>query len=177
VDRIQILRDGVVVVDNAAMNGFANDCLNDAGTYVYRIEATNNANQSAFQQASVVVGAPPPPAGNPLQGTSWLLTKINGAGLIEGTEITALFGDGGNLSGIGGCNTYNGGYTVDGGAIDISQLAFGLNYCAAPPGVMEQESLFGSLMMDAIGFTVQGNELIIRSPRGQLEFVNLIAPR
>lgn len=177
VDLIQILRDGSVVVDNAALNGFANDCLSNAGTYVYRIEASNNAGQSAFQQASVVVGAPPPPAGNPLKGTSWRLTRINGAGIVDGTEVTALFGDSGNLSGSGGCNTYNGSYTVDGAAIGISPLVFGLNYCASPPGVMEQEALFSDLMTSATGFSLEGGGLVIRSSRGQLEFANLITPR
>jgi hypothetical protein len=42
---------------------------------------------------------------------------------------------------------------------------------------MEQEALFSDLMTSATGFSVEGDILVIRSSRGQLEFANLISPR
>lgn len=177
VDRIQLKRDGLVLIDNAPMNGNASDCLQNTGSYTYRVEATNNMGQTAFQQASVVVGEPEPPVGNPLLDTSWQLQRMNGIDVIPGTLVTAIFGDGGNLSGSGGCNTYSGQYSVNGSSITVSNVIFSRNYCPEPEGIMEQETAFANVLGSASGFSLENNRLIIRGTQGQLEFGNLIQPK
>lgn len=177
VNLVQLRRDGLVVVDNAPLNGNANDCLNAAGTYTYRIQATNHAGQEAFQQATVTVGDPEPPAGNPLLGTSWDLMTLNGAPVIPGTLITAVFGDASNLSGNSGCNFYNTTYTVNGSSLIISPISSGLQECVTPDGVMPQERSYINVLGAASGFQLDGNTLSIRGTQGTLVYQRAITPR
>ena len=55
VNRVQLRRDGVLVLDFAVFNGNVTDCLNSEGTYTYRLDAANAAGGSVFQQAIVTV--------------------------------------------------------------------------------------------------------------------------
>lgn len=55
VSRVQLRRDGVLVLDFALFTDSVTDCLNAEGIYEYRLDATNAQGGSAFQQATVVV--------------------------------------------------------------------------------------------------------------------------
>ncbi|CUS04480.2 protein of unknown function [Candidatus Promineifilum breve] len=55
VNRVQLRRDGVLVLDFALFTGSVTDCLNAEGMYEYRIDAANAQGGTAFQQATVVV--------------------------------------------------------------------------------------------------------------------------
>lgn len=55
VNRVQLRRDGVLVLDFAVFNGNVTDCLNVEGTYTYRLDAANAAGGSVFQQATATV--------------------------------------------------------------------------------------------------------------------------
>lgn len=172
VNRVQIRRDSIVVLDFAALSGNVSDCLANQGVYTYRVEATSPDGQQAFQQATVTVGSPPPGiTGN------WILIQINGAGVIPGTEITAVFGDGGNLSGSAGCNNYNANYQISGNGLTVGPISSTQQICAEPAGVMDQESLYIQVLSSATGYEVQGQTLSIRSARGQLQFTNMLGPR
>jgi heat shock protein HslJ len=103
-----------------------------------------------------------------LAGTDWDVTMYNNGreavvGIIEGTEITALFGDNGELSGSAGCNQYIGGYTVDGNSIEIGQLGSTMRFCAEPEGTMEQEQAFLAALQSAATFTIEGDALEMRT--------------
>ncbi len=177
VNLVQLKRNGAIVVDNAALNGNATDCLNDAGTYTYRIEATNTSGQNAFQQASVTVGSPEPPAGNPLIGTSWRLLTLNGAPVLAGSEITAVFGDAANISGTGGCNNYTGSYSVNGNSLLVQNISSSQQSCVSPDGVMPQERSYINVLGSSSGFEIAGNQLTIRGTQGTLVYQPLVTPR
>lgn len=177
VNLVQLKRNGAVVVDNGPLNGNVSDCLAAAGTYTYRIEASNAAGATAFQQATVTVGSPPPPAGNPLQGTSWRLLTLNGAPVVAGTEITLVFGDGGRLSGNGGCNAYNGQYSVNQSSLTVSGISQSQLNCPAPPEVMPQERSYINVLGSSSGFNISGSELTIRGTQGSLVYERMIEPR
>jgi heat shock protein HslJ len=103
-----------------------------------------------------------------LAGTEWDVTMFNNGqeavvGVIEGSEITALFGEDGELSGSAGCNQYIGSYTVDGNTIQIGQLGSTMRFCAEPEGVMEQEQAFLAALQSAATFTVEGDTLQMRT--------------
>ena len=103
-----------------------------------------------------------------LSGTEWNVTMFNNGreavvGVIEGTEITTLFGADGELSGSAGCNQYIGGYTVDGNAIQIDQLGSTMRFCAEPEGVMEQEQAFLAALQSAATFSIEGDKLEMRT--------------
>lgn len=165
VARTRIFRNGALALDFALVSASLSDCLSTPGTYTYRVEATGPDGRVAFQQASVVVGV----AGTGLAG-GWRLVNINAAPVIPGTEITAIFGDGGNLSGTSGCSAYSAAYQVNGGSLTIGSLSSSGQFCDQPAGVMEQEQLYQVVLATASGFTIEGQQLTIRSGRGQLTF-------
>lgn len=55
VNRVQLRRDGVLVLDFAVFSGNVTDCLSITGTYVYRLDAANAQGESTFQQVSANV--------------------------------------------------------------------------------------------------------------------------
>jgi heat shock protein HslJ len=79
---------------------------------------------------------------------------------LPNTELTAIFESNGDLSGSAGCNTYSGGFTVYDEVLIIgSPLTTGLLACNTPPGIMEQEQIFLSLMQTANTFQISGGQL------------------
>jgi polar amino acid transport system substrate-binding protein len=54
-DYTRILRDGVVIMDNAGLVGQAMDILDEPGTYVYQLEATNPGDESVTAEQTVTV--------------------------------------------------------------------------------------------------------------------------
>ncbi|MCA9867358.1 MAG: transporter substrate-binding domain-containing protein [Anaerolineae bacterium] len=55
VNRVQLRRDGVLVLDFAVFSGNVTDCLTNEGNYVYRLDATNAQGNAVFQQVSATV--------------------------------------------------------------------------------------------------------------------------
>ena len=105
-----------------------------------------------------------------LPGTSWTLTSLDGNDPVAGTAITAEFGEDGAVFGSGGCNTYNGGYTVDGDSIQMGPFASTKMACEEP--VSAQEFAFFAAMEGATGYTIDGDTLEIVSPEGTLTFAS-----
>jgi heat shock protein HslJ len=107
----------------------------------------------------------------PLTGTRWQLNGYNNgtggfASVLADTEITAVFGDDGNLAGSAGCNTYNTSYEVDGNAISIGLAATTMMECPEPEGIMQQESAYLAALGSAATFEIQGDVLEIRDAEG-----------
>ena len=165
VARVQILRNGVMALDFALVSGSISDCLNTPGSYTYRVDAIAADGRVSFQQASVTVGA----AQSSLGG-SWRLVNLNGAAIIPGTEITAVFGDGGRLSGSSGCGAYSAAYQLNGSSLSVGSLSGSGQVCDQPAGIMQQEQLYQTVLASSSGYTLEGNQLTIRSARGQLTF-------
>src|SRR5690349_14032083 len=61
-----------------------------------------------------------------LAGTDWRLVSIGRVGaevpVVNGTTVTLKFGKDERISGSGGCNSYGGGYRVEGDRITFSQV-------------------------------------------------------
>ncbi len=107
-----------------------------------------------------------------LTGTTWQLTSFNnGLGgvtsVIEGTEITAVFGEDGTLSGNAGCNNYNTGFTTDGSNITIN-AAIASTMMACEDAIMMQETAYLAALPNAATFTIQGDTLELRHATGSL---------
>lgn len=120
-----------------------------------------------------VVLAFQPLVSTPLVGTTWQAVSYNNGkqavvSVLNGTQITAVFGDDGNLSGSAGCNNYMASYTVDGNAITIGQAASTMMMCADPEGVMEQESAYLTALSTAATYQIQGDRLELRTADGAL---------
>jgi heat shock protein HslJ len=103
-----------------------------------------------------------------LTGTSWEATGYNNGkqavvGVQAGTTLTADFGKDGTLSGNSGCNTYSGGYKVNGDQITIGPLASSMMACEEPAGVMEQEAQYLAALQSAATYQIEGNVLQLRT--------------
>ena len=98
----------------------------------------------------------------PIAGIPWNLERyqqVSGAEVpvIQGTEVTALFGPIGTLNGTAGCNSYNGAYTTSGSnGISIGPLATTKMYCG-DPGVMDQETAYLALLQTVSSYEVTGD--------------------
>jgi heat shock protein HslJ len=109
-----------------------------------------------------------------LSGTSWIVISYNNGNqavvtVIVETEgmLTAEFSDD-TMSGSGGCNTYNAGYSIDGDAIDIGPITFTERGCVEPEGIMEQEAAYLAALETAATYTVLGDSMEMRTEDGEL---------
>lgn len=114
-----------------------------------------------------------------LTGTKWSATMINTgtdavASLVAGTEVNALFDAKGTVSGKGGCNNYNGGFTVDGNNIKIGPLASTMMACEEP--VLKQEMAFFKALENSATYSIQSDKLELRSADGALQ-VSFVAAK
>jgi heat shock protein HslJ len=106
-----------------------------------------------------------------LTGRTWRLTHFdNGIGeilpLVEGTTVTAYFDHEGFLSGSAGCNAYATTYQAGGGSLDIGIVDVTQTFCTRPPGIMQQEATYLSMLKQADTYEIDENHLIIRDNDG-----------
>ena len=168
-----------MILDGAPATGSGQSCLTAAGSYRFSLVATGSTGQSS--QAEVVVTAatatpiPPSAAASTdavLAAAPWTLTALfDGIDALnpplEGSEITALFGDDGVLSGAAGCNNYTGSYTASNGALTIGPAATTMRFCEDPAGVMDQEALYLALLTTVATYTVEDGVLTLADGSGQ----------
>ncbi len=99
-----------------------------------------------------------------IEGRSWVVHEMT----VDGTKIqpidsampVANFVEG-TVSGVAGCNSYSGSYTIDGDAIRIGPLAATLMFCEQPEGAMDQETLYLRLLQEADGYRVSDDTLTL----------------
>ncbi|HDR72803.1 MAG TPA: META domain-containing protein [Methanoculleus sp.] len=106
-----------------------------------------------------------------LAGTSWTLSNLAGGDggmepVLDGTTVTAVFGDDGRVGGSAGCNHYGADYTVNGASLAVGLAMRTEMYCIDPPGVMEQEDRYLSLLADAASYQIEDGLLILVDGEG-----------
>jgi len=106
-----------------------------------------------------------------LEGTSWEVTSYNtGTGavtsVIIGTEITADFGEEGQLSGSAGCNGYVAEYETEGNKITISSAVATTRKACQEEGVMEQENAYLAALETADTYKIEGATMEMRTADG-----------
>jgi heat shock protein HslJ len=109
----------------------------------------------------------------PLVGTTWQATTYNnGRGgaqsLALGTEITAIFGADGTLSGSAGCNNYSTTYQVITSTIKISP-AIATTRMMCPDPVMQQEAAYLAALPTATTYRIESTRLELRDAKGALQ--------
>ena len=112
-------------------------------------------------------------AGEELSDAKWSLVEYGAAGSIKaavGAATISFDDDSGVTNGSTGCNSFFGEYSVDGNSISFSQIAWTERACLDPPGVMEQESDFLLILTAVTSFEIDGDELRLISPDGELRF-------
>lgn len=92
-----------------------------------------------------------------LEGTSWRLQYYNKNQPLAGHEPTISFEDG-QAGGTTGCNSYGGGYELDGSQLSFSGMFMTEMWCE---GLMEQESAYLALLGQAEGYQILDGVLTI----------------
>lgn len=136
-----------------------------AATMAYRIADGQLSLFDAQERTMAVFKAQPPAA---LNGVTWRATVYNnGRGgavsLLDDSAITATFGADGVLSGSAGCNQYRAAYVAKESTIAIQTPAATRKTCSEPEGVMRQESEYLKALTTAATYTIQGQQLELRS--------------
>jgi heat shock protein HslJ len=106
-----------------------------------------------------------------LTGVRWVLVSyLNETGevvdALADREVTAEFGEDGQLGGNSGCNNYFAGYTVEGANLTVSQAGSTMMACE-PAEIMEQEARFLANLQAAATFAIDGEQLQIANAEGQ----------
>lgn len=81
--------------------------------------------------------AVPDEAQSALIGAAWIVEDVDGSGIIDMSNATIEFGEGGLVSGRASCNRYTGRWSGEGERMTITPLAVTRMACA--PALMEQE--------------------------------------
>ena len=108
-----------------------------------------------------------------LEGSSWqVIGYNNGKGgvvsLILDTEITAAFGEDGQVTGSAGCNNYFASYEINGDKITVGPAGATEMFCQEPEGIMEQEQQYLAALQTAATYKITGLNLEIRTNEGSL---------
>lgn len=108
-----------------------------------------------------------------LPGSLWNVLMYNNGqeavvSVIIGSEITAYFGEDGQLTGNAGCNNYSAAYEIDGDRITIGPAITTRMACVEPEGVMEQETAYLAALEMANSFQFEdGQRLILLDSEGR----------
>ena len=119
----------------------------------------------AGRQKIATFKAQPPVA---LKGVTWRATVYNNSraaavSLMNGAEITATFDTDGVLSGSAGCNHYRAAYVAKDSSMTIQTPTSTRKACTQPKGVMQQEREYLKALTTAATYTLQGNQLELRT--------------
>lgn len=109
------------------------------------------------------VAAPdlPPTPDASLTDTYWKLVEVDGGPVevADGSPEPSLVLNGrdGRFAGSGGVNRLMGGYTLDGGALSLSNTASTM--MAGPPAAMQQEQAIVAALQQVRGYRISGDQL------------------
>jgi len=104
---------------------------------------------------------PQPPA---IVGKNWLVTTYNnGQGAlvspIAGTQMTALFGSDGKVTGTDSCNNYTASYTADATSLQVGPPT--TTGMACEDAVAQQAGMYITALQQSQSYQVSGNQLTI----------------
>ena len=105
-----------------------------------------------------------------LDGTSWILVRIDGQVVRADAEATLSFLDG-KVQGIGSCNGFFGPYERDGERLSFGLLASTMMACPD----MDLETSYLAALSSVAAYRVEGAELVLANDAG--ETVLVFAPR
>jgi heat shock protein HslJ/membrane-bound inhibitor of C-type lysozyme len=101
-----------------------------------------------------------------LQGKEWVVEDIDRRGIIDRSRVTLNFDAQDRVFGRGGCNTYNGRYTLTGENLTVASPVTTLKACAE--SLMQQEQRFLELLRTVQRFELSENgALILHAANGR----------
>jgi heat shock protein HslJ len=101
---------------------------------------------------------------NGLDGTVWVLTELAGEPALDDTVVTLII-SGDEIGGIDGCNHYGAEAEAAGGRFELtSPITSTLMACEQP--IMDQANLFSLALMEATGYRLVGDQLVLLNANG-----------
>lgn len=97
---------------------------------------------------------------------TWVLLSLDGEPLALNSEITLTFDADNGVSGNSGCNSYGGGYTLEGDTLTFGALFSTLMACM-DESLMEQEQAYLRTLEAVTGYTLQNHTLTLSTSEGQ----------
>lgn len=98
------------------------------------------------------------PSTGDLDGRTFVATSIEGATLVDGSEVVVSFAD--DLVLVeAGCNSQRAGYQVEDGALVVGELA--ATQMACDDALMAQDQLVGDIMRASPSITLDGDEMVL----------------
>jgi putative lipoprotein len=111
-------------------------------------------------------GLVPTPSPEALKGAEWSIAEIDGEGLVAGSRISLVFGEGRRMFGHA-CNVFRGTYLAGPGTLSVEQ---GLSTSmACSPELMRQEQAFFGMLPQLNRFRVasDGGGLLLATADGR----------
>jgi heat shock protein HslJ len=145
--------------------------LGNAATYTATSDSLTIYDGSGSEILAYTAGA-----ANPLEG-EWIVTGYNNGkeavtSPIAGTTLTATF-TADSVAGDSGCNTYSGGYTLDGDQVTIGPLASTMKAC--DEAIMTQETQFLTALQTPATVETTGGNVTLRDSSGATQVT--LAPK
>ena len=94
-----------------------------------------------------------------LDGTSWVLTSLNGQAVLSSTQVTINFVKD-VVNGSDGCNNYSSTYTLKGSQFKIDGRIIGTMMACQDP-IMKQATAYHAAMQEATSAKVDGQQLTL----------------
>jgi len=102
-----------------------------------------------------------------LPGTIWQVTTFAGQSPLADHPITFEFDTEGNIAGDASCNRFGGTCTIEGNTLKIGPLRSTRRACE--PDIMQQEQNFLALLGAVTTWSMDGNELVLTTPDGEIK--------
>jgi heat shock protein HslJ len=104
-----------------------------------------------------------------LPGSAWQVKTFAGQTPLADHPITFEFDNEGSVSGDASCNRFGGSCSIDGSKIEVGPLRSTRRACE--PEIMQQEQKFLALLGAATAWTMDGDELVLTAPDGQIRAI------
>jgi len=102
-----------------------------------------------------------------LPGSAWQVTTFAGQSPLADHPITFEFDTEGNIAGDASCNRFGGTCTIEGNTLKIGPLRSTRRACE--PDIMQQEHKFLALLGAVTTWSMDGNELVLTTPDGEIK--------
>jgi putative lipoprotein len=104
-----------------------------------------------------------------LPGSAWQVKTFAGQTPLADHTITFEFDNEGNIAGDGSCNRFGGSCKIEGDKIEVGPLRSTRRACE--PEIMQQEHKFLALLGAAATWAMDGDELVLTAPDGEIRAV------
>jgi heat shock protein HslJ len=101
-----------------------------------------------------------------LPGSAWQVTTFAGQTPLADHPITFEFDTEGNIAGDASCNRFGGTCAIEGNTIKTGPLRSTRRACE--PEIMQQEQKFLALLAAATAWSMDGDDLILTAPDGEI---------